>query len=237
LFSGGFSIRNKTKLYPQAGSSMKLILFITGLMIFGGCTQTVTQFSTKTKLPSKTKFLVLKPQIHLETGKIIVEKALLGTLVSELGSLGFSHVVAWHKMPNVYGDFFPRLYKSSKRVFFSKSNDITNVIKDESWKESFNVNLNLLGSRFGDAMAELKLAKWNPKYVFITGIEKDGATFSGNLELTIYGAVIDTVSRSVIWGMSFKVKSANNSRQLVIKAIISGRELIKELKLWVNKSR
>ena len=216
---------------------MKFKALILGLVVLTSCTKTITVFSSKTKFAKKERFLVLKPQVALTKFEAAASKAMLGTFVSELGSRGYSHKVAWSKMSEVYKGFTAHLYAATKKVYQHKSNSVEEVVKEESWGENLMVNLTLLGKNWSEAMVKQKMDPFSPRYVFVSGLEKVGETFTGNLKLIIYGALIDTREKSVVWGMSFNFKSPATSHDLAIKAIVAGREMMKEFHTWLQKSK
>ncbi len=214
--------------------ALSLLLLLVLLSQGVACTKTVTVFSTKTTFAPKEKFLVLEPQVFQGKYQKVLRESLLGTITSELGPRGFSYMVAWHKMPELYGQFTPTLYKATKLVFLHRSNSIEAANKGKAYTEALIVNLNLLGSRFSEAMDSLKMDSFKPKYLFVAGLERHGRTFSGNLKLTLYGALIDTVERSVVWGMSFDFSSGDNANLMVTQSIKAARKLLKEFKEWIE---
>jgi len=202
-----------------------------------GCTKTITVFSSKTAFKAGEKFLVLKPQVRIADKKGSVEQAILGTIITDLGKRGFSYRVAWDKMPLQYKEFFPNVYSAVKKVFSQKSNSLEPVVKEESWGEELIANLNLLGKNYKGAMVARKMDGLSPRFIFISGLEKSGTTFSGKLKLNIYGALVDSTDKSVVWGMSFSFTSALSEHHLVIASIRAAREMIQEMATWLSKQK
>ncbi|MBU1238771.1 hypothetical protein KKF84_16870 [Myxococcota bacterium] len=216
---------------------MRILSSLFFLLISMGCTKTITVFSSKTTFKAGEKILVLKPQVSVADKKGSVERAILNTVITDLGKRGYSYGVAWDKMPMQYQAFFPRVYQAARKVFAQKSNSLEPVVKEESWGEAFIANLNLLGKNYRGAMVARKMDGFAPRFIFISGLEKAGTTFSGKLKLNIYGALIDSTDRSVVWGMSFSFTSALSEHHLVIASIRAAREMIQEMATWLSKQK
>jgi hypothetical protein len=190
-----------------------------------GCTKNMSVFVVETPNTKIKKVVVLKPEIkEFKTYTKSMETALLGSLISNMGHRGYSYFVAWKKMPDVYENFSSRLFLVSKNGFNSKSKDISVLTKtDDDWRDSFLINLNLFGTRFGNALKTIHLKKWEPKYLMVSGVENKGVSFTGSRKLKYYAFIIDRVNRKVIWGIHFNRSCADNNNQIVVTTIKAGK--------------
>lgn len=211
-------------------------ILIVFLLITAGCTKTVTEFTVKTSFKTGERILVLKPEISGKAYYKSAEEALSGSVTANLGNLGFNYLVVWDAMPPVYGKFFNRIHELSRDIFSTATNNIEKAGDKKDYKDEFIANLDLLGTRFNDALKKKQFGEWTPQYILVTGIVYKGSTFSGSLKLWVYGVLIDRVSRNVVWGHAFDTRCGANQERMTVAAINSGKILAVELTNWVKKS-